>query len=132
MMTLGEVAKQYTDMVETIGEQFARQVNGLKGAATEGDVLRAMAAFPGLKNTRGVAANTWAQTIENVENAREGMHDSLFGRQHKYDPSAYSPEVQRKINSLVKSQGWDHYRAIKHLNRVGEAAAAQSQSQGRP
>jgi len=129
-MTVGEVVKLYSQILETTGEQFSRQVNGLKGAATEGDVKRAMAAFPSLFNTQAVAAGMWSQTIENVENAREGMHDSLFGVQRKYDLTQYSPETRGKIERLMAVQGWDAHRALKHLHSVGQRVTQMEKVQG--
>lgn len=129
-MTVGEVVKLYSQILETTGEQFSRQVNGLKGAATEGDVKRAMAAFPSLFNTQAVAAGMWSQTIENVENAREGMHDSLFGVQRKYDLAQYSPETRGKIERLMAVQGWDAHRALKHLHSVGQRVTQREKVQG--
>lgn len=95
MLTVGEVASLYKDEVQAALEPYARIVNGVRGAATENDVLRSWAAFPHLDDTVGIAQSKGNEINRQVDQRVLSIKQHVFGSQAVTPSMGGAPSRER-------------------------------------
>ena len=80
-LTLGELANVYTRQVESMLEYYARNMRGIRGAGTEGDVNRMRSNFAGDFTDQATKNRLFADTEKFLGDVRDGMMSTMFGRE---------------------------------------------------
>lgn len=80
-LTRGQVAKLYNREVASMLEYYGRNLRGLRGAATEGDVDRMKQSFANEWTTEGTKNTMFQDLREFVNDVRKSGQMTLFGRQ---------------------------------------------------
>jgi hypothetical protein len=80
-LTVGEATQLYKSLIDTIREPYARNVNGLKGPATERDIASAGAAFTALSETKSISAKKFQEIDDRLEDVKRSAIANLFGSQ---------------------------------------------------
>ena len=80
-LTVGEATQLYKSQVDTIREPYARSVNGLKGTATDRDILSAGRAFTALSETTAINAAKFQEIEDRLDDVKRSAIASIFGAQ---------------------------------------------------
>jgi hypothetical protein len=80
-LTVGELANLYSREVESMLEYYGRNLKGLRGAATEGDVNRMRQNFAGDFTSKNVKDHLFADTGKLINDIHEGAMATMFGKE---------------------------------------------------
>ncbi|MGL5936021.1 MAG: hypothetical protein ACRCZI_10440 [Cetobacterium sp.] len=78
-LTRGELANVYQNEVTSMLEYYGRNLKGLRGAATEGDVERMKKNFAGDWTSRAVKDKLMDDTLKLISNIKTAGHKTIFG-----------------------------------------------------
>lgn len=107
-MTLGELANTYKREVESMLEYYGRNLKGLRGAATEGDVNRMRQNFASEFTDRNTKDQLFSDTNKLIDDIRAGAMRTMFGDDavKKSSPNAAKTETktaETRFHELRKS-----------------------------
>lgn len=112
-LTLGEAVNLYNGKTKQMLEAVSRSVNAVKGAGTEGDVLRQLEGFPQPNvDTASTAKAKYQGLIDAFVNSRRALYSTVFGEEAadefaktiKKGKILTPDERMDEIESLLKSR----------------------------
>jgi hypothetical protein len=107
-LTVGELANIYNDEVTSMLEYYGRNLKGLRGAATEGDVARMRKNFASEFTSRAVKDKLMDDTLKLIQNIKIAGHKTIFGdkavSKTKRTPEQQQSDMRARIQQLM-SQG---------------------------
>lgn len=117
-LTTGELANIYEDEVTSMLEYYGRNLKGLRGAATEGDVARMKKNFAGDWTSRQVKDQLMGDTLKLIGNIKQAGLKTIFGEK----VTKMSTEQSQRINMQdrireLRSQGMDWAEIEKTLTK---------------
>ena len=101
-MTLGELANTYTNEVNSMLEYYGRNLKGLRGAATEGDVKRMEKNFAGDFTSQAVKDKLMGDTQRLIGDIRKGAMTNIFGASNVKKSAASEDSMRLKIRELLQ------------------------------
>jgi hypothetical protein len=86
MMTIGEVANLYDTQVRSMLEYYARNLRGVRGAATEGDVERMEKAFASVWDTKTAKEQKFKEVHNFIQEVKDASIKTVFGKTVQHVP----------------------------------------------
>lgn len=108
-LTVGEAANLYDTQVQSMLEYYARNLRGVRGAATEGDVGRMQKAFASVWDSKTAKEQKFKEVYDFMREVKDASVKTVFGKtvQHLPDLGTLSEseaEFARKSKSLGMSK----------------------------
>jgi len=98
-LTRGELANVYQNEVTSMLEYYGRNLKGLRGAATEGDVERMKKNFAGDWTSRQVKDQLMNDTLKLIQNIKTAGHKTIFGEKAV---KASKPKTEEDMRARIR------------------------------
>lgn len=109
-LTTGELANIYDAEVTSMLEYYGRNLKGLRGAATEGDVARMKKNFASDWTSRKVKDQLMGDTLKLIQNIRAAGHKTIFGEK--------AAKASKEVEQTASMQ--EQIRALRAQNKSWE------------
>jgi len=101
-LTRGELANVYQNEVTSMLEYYGRNLKGLRGAATEGDVERMKKNFAGDWTSKAVKDKLMDDTLKLIQNIKVAGHKTIFGEKAvKQSQPKTEEDMRARIRQLL-------------------------------
>lgn len=102
-LTRGELANVYQNEVTSMLEYYGRNLKGLRGAATEGDVERMKKNFAGDWTSKQVKDQLMNDTLKLIQNIKTAEHKTIFGEKAvKASKPKTEADMRARIRELLQ------------------------------
>lgn len=98
-LTRGELANVYQNEVTSMLEYYGRNLKGLRGAATEGDVERMKKNFAGDWTSKQVKDQLMNDTLKLIQNIKTAGHKTIFGEKAV---KASKPKTEEDMRARIR------------------------------
>lgn len=117
-LTVGEAANLYDTQVQSMLEYYARNLRGVRGAATEGDVARMSKAFASVWDTKTAKEQKFKEVHDFIQEVKDASLKTVFGKtvQHLPDLGELS-DAEVEFAAKAKSLGMSKATVAEELQR---------------